>query len=436
MSDRLAKRVQLTSITFLIAIGTFVCGLAVGYYRSWPFPALQRTKQAAESLWAFGELVPEGKRVRAPLGASRRAFTIHDPERVVPGYYVLLGGDHASDGYAAWLYDDRGRLLHTWRIDYRALDPDGAAPGSDSPHAFHVMDDGSIIVGFDGGNVMARLDSCSVPVWTKDGIFHHAMSRADNGSLWVWRADGTHYAQYHYLTNFDPKTGKTLREIGLVEDVITNLGARSAVFSVRPDHEFVRLTRDPQRRDSVDFFHPNDVDVLGAEHAAMFPAFEAGDLVTSFRSLNLVAVLDPDTRAVKWWRHGPWIAQHDPDFTTDGRISVYSNYPDRGRSEILKIDPATGRVSNELFDGEVEFYSASMGAHQYLPNGNVLIVVPDEGRVLEVTPDGDRVIEFNNLSAAPEFNEHVENGVWVPPDYFRTPPGCSEETSEGRVSQR
>jgi len=120
----------------------------------------------------------------------------------------------------------------------------------------------------------------------------------------------------------------------------------------------------------------------------MFPMFDAGDLLLSFRTLNLIAIVDPDDSRVIWWSHGPWIAQHDPDFTSDGRISVYNNNTGRGRSEIIKIDPMTREISNDLFHGEASFYTSSMGTHQYLLNGNVLIVVPGEGRILEVTDDG------------------------------------------------
>ena len=89
------------------------------------------------------------------------------------------------------------------------------------------------------------------------------------------------------------------------------------------------------------------------------------------------------------------------------------------------MDPATRDVSNELFNGEVRFYSGTMGKHQYLPNGNVLITIPEEGRVLEVTKGGWKVMEFNNLSSySPDFNERVENAMWVPLDYFQAIPDC------------
>jgi hypothetical protein len=272
---------------------------------------------------------------------------------------------------------------------------------------------------------MARIDACSNPAWIREGIFHHAMTVADDGSVWVWRADGSHYAQYHYLLNFDPDTGETIREIGLIEDVIEALGPQAAVFGVRHDHQFRRIDRDPENRGAVDFFHPNDVDVLSAALAPQFPMFEPGDLLLSFREIDLIAVVDPDTSALKWWSIGPWIEQHDPDFLPDGRISVYSNNPGRTRSEILKMDPATRAFSNDLYGGEARFYSGSMGTHQYQPNGNVLITVPDEGRVLLVSGRGDPIMEFNNVSSkSAQFNEHVENSAWLPPGYFKRTPEC------------
>jgi hypothetical protein len=414
-------------MAFLLLSAAFAYGLAVARYEIWPFALAQDAAQAASSLVTFGEIVPQGRRVRAPVHAAREAFTLHDAESTMPGYYAFLGMDHERRLYSARLYDHRGQLMHTWRIDYESFDPDGPSSGVSSPHAFQVLDDGSILVGFDGGDVMTRLDACGMPIWIKPGIYHHEMTAADDGTVWTWQAEGSHFAQYHYLVNFDPQTGKTLRRIGLIEDVIQKMGPSATIFGIRPDYEFVHLTGDPSNRDEVDLFHPNDVDVLSTSVAAQFPMFEAGDLLMSFRQLNLVAVLDPDTARIKWWRHGPWILQHDPDFTADGYISVYNNNSHRDRSEIIKIHPTTSEIVNELFGGEVEFRSPAMGGHQYLPNGNVLIVVPEEGRVLEASANGDYVMEYNNLSdeRLRDYNEHVENGVWLSQAYFSTLPTCA-----------
>ena len=328
------------------------------------------------------------------------------------------------------MYDNRGERRHTWSIDYLALDPDGPSNGADNPHPFAVLSDGSIMLGFDKGDVLARLDTCGEPIWTKDGIYHHAMSPAEDGSYWVWRGEGTAYGHYNYLQKFDIETGETVSELALIEEIIQPSDSAAAIFGVRPDYPFKQLDRDPADGLGFDIFHPNDVEELSSDLAPMFPMFEAGDLLLSFRTLNLVSVIDPDDGRVKWWSHGPWIGQHDPDFTSDGRISVYNNNTGRGRSEILLIDPATREFTNSLFAGEASFRSDYMGKHQYLPNRNVLVVVPGEGRILEFTEDGKNVMEFNNLAGTSvKYNGHVENGLWVPADYFQSIPDCPHDTS-------
>jgi hypothetical protein len=80
-------------------------------------------------------------------------------------------------------------------------------------------------------------------------------------------------------------------------------------------------------------------------------------------------------------------------------------------------------VRNELWHGDLEFFTYAMGKHMYLPNGNVLVVSPAEGRVIEVSAEGERLLEINNVINE-RFNGHVENGVWLPADYFDEMPAC------------
>lgn len=428
MTEGFSRRVFITSAAVLLGLVAFAYGFAVERRQLWPREIVQATYSAARSLILYGEIIPEGRRVRAPGDAAREAFKTHDPSVMGDGYYVFVGWDDTRHTYAAWLYDRTGKRLHTWSWDYLSLDPDGPLNRTDNPHAFHVLADGSVVAGFDHGDVVVRLDACSKPVWIKRAIYHHSFEAADDGTLWTWKGEGTPYGHYDRLLNFDPETGKELREIRLVDDVIKRMGPAAIVFGVRPDYGFQHFARDPQDKESMDIFHGNDVEPLRAEMAPAFPMFEAGDLLISLRTINLVAVVDPDDYRVKWWSTGPWIGQHDPDFVSDGKISVYNNNTYRGRSEILKIDPATHEISNELFAGGTRFYSGYMGRHQYLPNGNVLIAVPDEGRVIEVSSQGRMVMEFNNLARAAGYNEHVSNAVWLPADYFAAVPNCRNRT--------
>ena len=176
-------------------------------------------------------------------------------------------------------------------------------------------------------------------------------------------------------------------------------------------------------RSVPDIFHPNDLEVLQPEMADAFPDFEAGDLLTSFRNVNLVAVLDPDTAEIKWWSHGPWIQQHDPDFGADGEITVFNNNGWRRdwHSSIVAIDPSTRAVRTVEVDPDYRFYTQYMGKHEYLDDGTLQVVVPFEGRVLELGPDGEPLLEINNLFS-PDHNAFVADYVLLAPDFFDTRP--------------
>ena len=71
-SDRTAKRVQLASAAFIVAIGAFAYGVAVAHYEIWPFSLIQDSSYAVGSLVRTGEIVPRGRRIEPPEGASRR----------------------------------------------------------------------------------------------------------------------------------------------------------------------------------------------------------------------------------------------------------------------------------------------------------------------------------------------------------------------------
>jgi hypothetical protein len=430
VSDSRRWVITLVSAIFLAAVIGVALGVAFARLKFWPWPVVDSMVEAARSVKQFGEVVPSGRRTKAPEDAARARFVVHDPARMQGGYYAIAGWDDGRDFYAAWLYDGEGRLRHTWPIVYHRIDAKSPTGSDDSPHGFAVLPDGSVIANFDGGRAMARFDACGEPVWRKEGVFHHLISQAEDGSFWSWRGDdNTAYGHFQYLVNFDGETGDSLREIGLVEDVLRRDPAASIVLGVGDDRELRKFEGDPDRREVDDLFHPNDIEELDTRLAPRFPMFSAGDLLISIRRTNLVAVLDGEDYRLKWWSHGPWISQHDADFTGDGLISVYNNNTGRGRSEIVRIDPATREVTQLPSAANAGWHSPYMGLHQYLPNGNVLIVSPGEGRVIERSPAGELVMEFNNMpEEGSPFNDHVENGVWLPGDFFETLPACGSES--------
>jgi hypothetical protein len=347
--------------------------------------------------------------------AGFEGYRVHGPEAVTPGYVLIAGlsRDQARSTFEAGLYDSEGRLLHRWPVDYARLDPEGPEPLHVMLHGMEAFADGSLAVTFDAGNVIARIDACGEPLWTAPGGFHHAISADGLGGLWAWRNET--------IVRLDAESGAETETLDLREDILPANGGQQGVLSIRT---FIDGPDLPLRYDS-DAFHTNDIEPLAPEMAAAFPEFEAGDLLVSLRELNLVAVVDPDDGRLRWWRHGPWLKQHDPDFQPDGTITVFDNRPGSDASRILRADPASGAV-DELFAGSeaTPFYSWQRGKHQVLPGGNILVTESEAGRVFEVAPDGSLVWE-RDMGWDADRNLVVTEARHLPPDFFPDgPPSC------------
>ncbi|MCJ7421780.1 arylsulfotransferase family protein [Sphingomicrobium astaxanthinifaciens] len=146
---------------------------------------------------------------------------------------------------------------------------------------------------------------------------------------------------------------------------------------------------------------------------------EAGDLLVSLRDFHMLAIIDPDSNALKWYRSGPWVRQHDPDIAPDGTITLFNNRSGfRGQSQLLRYDPARDAV--ELLyphDPDTPFFSDIMGTQQVLPNGNVLLTESTGGRIIEITPAGEVVWDYRAA-----FDEEdaalLTEAVRLAPDFF------------------
>jgi hypothetical protein len=406
--------------TILFAIFFSAAGFWVAHQKIWPYGQLGEAKVILSSLLTHGEVIATGRRHRAPAGASRDFATLHDAESSIgSGHYAVLGWDNSRAAYSVFLFDASGALDHTWEIDEMTFSDDTEGK-QQPPHAMEVLTDGTVLVSSDTVGRFSRYDACGDAIWSKSGVHHHSFSPAADGGIWTWYGAESAYGQTQDILKFDPLTGEDMLRISLNDDVIMRSDESALIFSMFSNFAFTPDSKSPR-----DIFHPNDVEELMPDMAQSFPQFDAGDLMLSIRELDLVIVIT-QSGEIKWYKQGPWLKQHDPDFEQDGRISIYNNSRFRPRSSILTIDPKSGDITNAMPAFAGAFKSAYRGKHQLLPNGNRLITIPEQGQALEVAPDGSIVMEFNNIVPGKKnFNDDLVNAKWLPEGFFETEPLCT-----------
>lgn len=415
-----SRIITVMAIFFLCGMAGFLGGMWTTY-RNWaPWELTQEAQKAWRAWRATGHVLPENSYMRRSAHAAATAYDVARPDRIAPGLLAITRFSSERWTYVTDLIDAEGKILFTWPIDY-SLIVAGGDPAS-FVHASHALPDGSLLVSFDEGHAIARLDACGKPIWARtDMVFHHSISMGANG-FWTWGEPNWDGGQNQFLMQLNVETGADIQKISIIDAVV---GASTASATTLGFPEGFVFTRDARENQIPDILHPNDIEELSPAMAAAFPQFSAGDLLISLRNLNLVAVLDHQTHAILWAQNGPWREQHDPDFQPDGTISVFSNNPERFRSTLISIDPKTNAARDLLMGSEARFDSFIMGRHQRLPNGNWLIASPMEGRALEVTSKGEKVREINNV-LSDRYNLILSNVQALPESYFSEFPSCPQ----------
>ena len=384
-----------------LLIGAFSYGMFSAERALFPYPTIKTARSTFTDLKKYwkNDLEIEPTRHLEQALRDGDGVTRRDPARMQPGWTFITG--MFGDQMGARLIDEAGEVIHEWPVSYTTIWPEypnhkGGEPVTDWNvflHGSWLRPDGSIVINFDEGASLVKLDRCAGVVWKIYENIHHSVFEAEDGSFWAPVSDDIIQVS---------ADGEILRRID-ISDLMWRNGLEGALFIQAP-----KITN----------IHPNDVEVLSTAMAGAFPMFEAGDVIYSMRDLNLLIVFDPDTEVVKWYQHGPWLRQHDPDFLPDGRISVFNNRMEYDESNIMVIDPVSREVE-VVYEGSDEepFYTHIRGRHQTLENGNILITEAQQGRVFEVTPDRRIVWEYVNRYDADRVAV-ISDANRVPPEFF------------------
>ena len=358
--------------------------------------------------------------------------TVYDRERAYPGLNLF----NSRNESVAKLMAMDGRIVHRWQSDvkgaaarrFQQLLPDQRADYFDGWNHIELAANGDLLA-IGSHHMLLRLDWDSRVLWKLDISAHHDLAVAPNGDIHVLtdgmrsvQAGGRSVAfQDNYVVTVSPdgqmigewSLYDAFRERASIERKLAELGmaqeqdAQSGSTGDASDHE--RLYRAAIRGEfgehadvknlllhakREDIFHANSIQLL-REHPSLW---EAGDFLLTIKKLNSIAVIDRETRTVKWtWGEGELQKPHHATQLEDGSILIFDNGVSRRYSRVLKLDPRKREIIwSYRADPPRDFFSKARGGAQELGNGNVLIAETDKGRAFEVTPTGEIVWEFYN----------------------------------------
>lgn len=336
---------------------------------------------------------------------------MHKPEAMAPGF-TLINSLAEQNGVVVKIIDAKGMVIHAWAVDWFKIWPDPShLPAEDRPRTkphisgIALMDNGDLVFNFEELGLV-RLDICGRVLWRLPYRTHHSLHPDESGNFWV---NGliVHQKPMTKLPNYVPPfneftvlkvspTGRILEEISVL-DLLLNNGLKGLLYLSK------------EKKISGDALHLNDAETFPSSLAPGL--FVPGDVMISLRNINAIMVFDPKTGRIKYHSVGQVLRQHDPDFIDGNTISVFDNnafslFEDNPKGDYSRI-VALSAVDDSievLFTGTngQPFFTRTVGKHEWLPNGNLLVTETRHARVFEVDKHGTIIWEYFNI---------VENNV-------------------------
>lgn len=324
---------------------------------------------------------------------GKRGLTEHDKARATPGFTLFSPLGRVMKTV---IVNMDGDVVHEWDL------PD--VPGNYT----HLLPSGNLLAATrvpDGpmlaakGGLIQELDWDGNVVWEHvDDLQHHDFRQLPNGNLIyiAWeKMSAEHVARVK--ADFEaPKPGDTVWA-----DVIREVDRSGKIVWEWRVCEHMDIEKYPLSSLSTpdDYGHANTVCPMAD-----------GNIMVSFRSLDLVAVIDRNTRKFIWERKvRDWGGPHDPQQLDNGNFMVFANRDGmipRG-SAVIEFDPKTNDSVWEYWGNPTQtFESCRTSGCQRLSSGNTLICEGVWGRIFEVTREGDIVWEYVN----PYITKNVRRG--------------------------
>jgi len=366
--------------------------------------------------------------------AERVGVTLYDTARAFNGLNLYSSAHRPQ----AFLMDMKGRVLHKWEYERNSVWPRLAEADRNKARRYfrrlHLFENGDLLAVYEYTGII-KLDANSNLLWAHQGWNHHDLDVDERGRVYVLGRDSDENGRYNLEIGDAPATPRLVAGRRIFDENITVLNPRGEVIDKISIIECIENSRYASLLDMamyrpgaepLDLLHPNTVEVFDGSLEQYSRLYKKGNILTSFRNVSTVAIIDAKQKKLVWALSNAWKCQHDPTLLDSGRMLVFDNYSGGLRaggtalkSRVVEFDPMTQEIFWE-FEGtsKAPFFSSLMGTNHRLPNGNTLISESDYGRVFEVTPDKTIVWEFNNPHTSGENNEFVA----AVPDLIRIPP--------------
>jgi len=248
-------------------------------------------------------------------------------------------------------------------------------------------------------------------IWEKDLILHHEISLTSSGTILTTTKEVQTYnkrrVEFDVILELDHE-GNELQRWSTWEQFETLRDIHKPLPLDKPgeiNRHLVPIGADKSGRygGEYDYYHLNSIQALPANpKSAIDGDFRAGNWLLILRNVNLIIILDQETKEIVWNFGVEELDQpHHARMLSSGNILLFDNGPYRGYTRVIEIDPLSNKIVWEYRGDPAEsFQSKWLGSAQRLPNGNTLIGDGWNGRAIEVTKQGEIVWEWLN----PKFN--------------------------------
>jgi len=348
-----------------------------------------------------------------PVSVYPKGTTIYKPDECFNGYTVVL--TPAEGGADVALINMNGDVVHRWGLEKPRTK--GGIPRA------RLLENGHLLVlrsmhdrrhgcaqEYDWDGTLVWEHTPPAELWP-----HHDVFRKDNGNTLL-------ICRETVAEEIRSKAREPERREMLYADVIQEISPGNEVVWEWHQYEHLDINRcvkvpapvdwwgGPENDTLVDWTHTNTVQAIPENkwHDAGDERFKPGNVLMSLRQLDVVLLVDRDTKQIVWEYTGDYnggmSGQHDSHMIEkgipgEGNVIIFdngasptTNLAHCGCSYILEVNPTTDEVV-WVYDKREQFHSSFTSSCQRLPNGNTLILEAAHGRLFEVTPGKEIVWE-------------------------------------------